>query len=68
VGASLRYNSATDGSSPAVPATRIKSFATLDLRLGVRDSADRWEVMLWGTLRTLITGILLISIVIASVE
>ena len=48
MGASLLYNSATNGLAAAGPATRIKSFATLDLRLGVRDTADRWEVMLWG--------------------
>ena len=47
-GASFLYNSATNGLASAGSATRIKSYATLDLQLGVRDTTDRWEVMLWG--------------------
>lgn len=54
IGAHAQYNSKTNGTfklaTDAAPpsSSHIKSFATLDLRAGIRSLDDRWAFSIWG--------------------
>lgn len=54
IGAHGQYNSSTNGTfklgtdSVAPASSHIKSFATLDLRAGIRSLDERWSFMVWA--------------------
>jgi outer membrane receptor protein involved in Fe transport len=47
-GANLLYNSKTNSTLGDPISSRIDSYATLDLRAGVKGPDDRWTVSVWG--------------------
>ena len=48
VGASALYNSSTNGSVGEVSELGIKSYATLDLRAGIKSPEGKWRAEVWG--------------------
>ncbi len=48
VGANMLLNSKTSSTLGNAPASVIQSFATLDLRAGVKGLDDRWSFSIWG--------------------
>jgi outer membrane receptor protein involved in Fe transport len=48
VGANVLYNSKTNSTLGAPASSRIKAFATLDLRAGISGPDDKWTLSVWG--------------------
>jgi hypothetical protein len=48
VGADLTHHSATNASLGNDPELRLRPYATLDLRAGVRAADDGWSMIVWG--------------------
>lgn len=48
VGADMTHHSATNASLGNDPELRLRPYATLDLRAGVRAADDGWSVIAWG--------------------
>ncbi|WP_196221855.1 TonB-dependent receptor [Sphingobium sp. CAP-1] len=47
-GANILYNSKTNSTLGAPESSRIKAFATLDLRAGISGPDDKWTLSVWG--------------------
>lgn len=48
VGGSALHSSSTNASLDRDPLYDIKDYSTLDLRAGVRDDVDHWQLSVWG--------------------